>query len=501
MSRVPIQGGKRRSCPYPADRLTFGLSWMEAIARRLRSAVMVLLLACCACGGVARGEIPVLGRLFHGKKRDKHAEILVETQQSLLRFANEYSMRMVGGVDGLRRGGKPLPRAEELNLKIGIGTETWNIAAGPNAVANLLDMTIFVTVTRMALEKHWQPHVFGKSALPMLAYCRTAEATIWKLTRTMLKPEQEAELREGIAAWHRTNPLRESLVAARALGFASRMAEAHHGGEIAPGSVFNLLMLDPFAGMEPAVREVAETRLFAERALFITQKMPMSLQWQTELLALNAVSLPEVQRLLTNSTNIAASMEQFAGAAERFARVAEQLPGHLSSEREQILTALESQEKQLAPLVSQVHQTIAEGTKMSTSLNTTFTTFDALMKRFGVGEPKKPEPPPDAKKAEPFRILDYAQTAAQLEVTAGRLTELIVSLDRTLDSPNLRELPDRLRPVVQQAQTGSREIVDYAFWKGILLVGSVFAAALLYRILASRVPLPGKARVDSDKPK
>jgi hypothetical protein len=352
----------------------------------------------------------------------------------------------------------------------------------------------------MALEEHWQPHVYGKSALPMLAYCRTAEAAIWKLTRTMLKPEQEAELREGIAEWHRTKPLRESLVAARALGFAARMAEAHNGGEIAPGSVFSLLMLDPFAGMEPAVREVAETRLFAERALFITQKMPLSLQWQTELLALNAMSFPEVQRLLTNSTKVAVSMEQFAGAAERFARVAEQLPGHLSSEREQILAALESQQKQLAPLVSQVHQTIAEGTKMSTSLNTTFTTFDALMKRFGVGEPKKPELP-EAKKAEPFRILDYAQTAAQLEVTAGRLTELLVSLDRTLDSPNLRELPNRLSPVVQQAQTGSREIVDYAFWKGITLVGSVFAAALLYRILAARLPLRGKARVDSDKAK
>ena len=89
ISRFPFQGANRRSRPYPAGRLTSRLSWMAAIARRLRCAVMLLLLACWAGGDLVRAEIPVLGRLFKGKKRDKHAELLVETQQSLLRFANE----------------------------------------------------------------------------------------------------------------------------------------------------------------------------------------------------------------------------------------------------------------------------------------------------------------------------------------------------------------------------------------------------------------------------
>ena len=84
-------------------------------------------------------------------------------------------------------------------------------------------MTIFVTVTRVALEEHWQPKVFGESALPMLESCRNAETEIWRLAGTVLKPEQQAELRRGIEAWHRQNPLPESLVAARAgFRFASR---------------------------------------------------------------------------------------------------------------------------------------------------------------------------------------------------------------------------------------------------------------------------------------
>jgi hypothetical protein len=131
----------------------------------------LLLLAFSANCGVLQGAVPILGWLFPGKsgKMDKQAELLVEVQESLLRFADEYSMRMVGGVDNLRRGTDALSPAEVLQLKIAIGSETWSIASGPNAVADLLDMTVFVTVMRMTLEDYWQPKVFGKSALPMLA--------------------------------------------------------------------------------------------------------------------------------------------------------------------------------------------------------------------------------------------------------------------------------------------------------------------------------------------
>jgi hypothetical protein len=141
--------------------------------------------------------VPILGWLFPGKsgKMDKQAELLVEVQESLLRFADEYSMRMVGGVDNLRRGTDALSPAEVLQLKIAIGSETWSIASGPNAVADLLDMTVFVTIMRMTLEDYWQPKVFGKSALPMLAYSRSAEADVWKLAGKVLKPEQQTEKR------------------------------------------------------------------------------------------------------------------------------------------------------------------------------------------------------------------------------------------------------------------------------------------------------------------
>ncbi len=206
--------------------------------------------------------------------------------------------------------------------------------------------------------------------------------------------------------------------------------------------------------------------------------MPLLLRWQTELLSVNAVEMPAVRQLVTNSTQIAASVE-------RFAAIAEKLPGQFTTERQEILKALEAQEQKLTPLVNEVRQTLTAGSLMSTSLNTTLTTFDALMKRFGVGETNQAGSPKT--NAEPFRIQDYGQTAVQLEAAARQLTELLRTLNQTLGSTNLSQLSAQVGPVVQQAQAGGKELVNYAFWKALLLVAIVLAAALIYRLLAARL--------------
>lgn len=413
----------------------------------------------------------------------------VVVQQSLLRFAAEFSTRVNGGLGQLRRGSDPLPPAELLRCKIALGTATCSIASGSNAVASLLDLTVMVTLMRIDLEGYWAPKAFGDSAQPLLTSVKSAELEIWRLAGTVLTPDQQAELRAGIEDWHRLNPQPEAVVGARAAGFAAQLTAPGEAKEARSGSVFGLLRLDPLSGLDPATREIAQSRLFAERALFVMQQMPQLLRWQMELLSLNATELPAVQQVVANSTKISESVD-------RFAKVAEQLPGQLRTEREEILKAFSTQEKELTPLFAEVRQTLAAGTQMSTSLNTTVDSLDALMKRFGVGEPTPPGP--TATPREPFRIMDYAKTAAQLEVTARQLTELIHSLDQTLASPNLTKLSAQVGPVVEQAQTSGKAVVDYAFWRAVLLVAIMLVAALGYRFLAAR--LPGTTRTKTNQP-
>jgi hypothetical protein len=221
---------------------------------------------------------------------------------------------------------------------------------------------------------------------------------------------------------------------------------------------------------------MAQARLFAERALYVSQKMPTLLRWQMELLSINVLEQPALQQWSSNVTQVASSVV-------RLTRVAEQVPQQVTAEREAILKALESQERELKPLLSEARQTLTAGTELSAAMNTTLNTFDGVMKRLGVGEPKVGGP--TSTNAEPFRIQNYGQAAVQLEAAARQLTVLLQTFEQTLGANNRTQLVAQISPVVQQAQAGGRELVDYAFQKALLFVAVVLLAALLYRLLTA----------------
>lgn len=146
----------------------------------------------------------------------------VAVQQNLLRFADTYLTRMTVGLEELKIGEHGIGRADVLKWKIGLATETCSIAASPSALAGVLDMTIFVTVTRKTLEEHWQKKTLVESAQPLIASSRNSEAEIWQFAGTVLTQEQLDELHRSVETWLAQNTLPEDLLAARALGFASR---------------------------------------------------------------------------------------------------------------------------------------------------------------------------------------------------------------------------------------------------------------------------------------
>ena len=324
----------------------------------------------------------------------------------------------------------------------------------------------------------------------MLENCRTSEAEIWKVTDKVLKPEQQAALREAIQVWHRQNSQPESLLAARTAGLALQVAQASRSDSAKSGSLLGLLMLDPLAGLDPTRREIAQTRLFAERALFVSQKMPTLLRWQTVLLSIEALEQPALRQWATNVT-------QIASAVDRFSRTAEQLPQQVSAEREAIVKALEAQESALTPMLGEANQALTAGTQMAESLNTTLATFSDVLRRLGVGEPDLDAT--SKTNAQPFRILDYEMTARSLEASAKQLTELLRTFDQTLGANSRSQLAAQLVPVVQQAQTGGKDFVDYVYRKGVLFVAVALLAALLYRVLALWLTRAARSKSELDR--
>lgn len=390
-------------------------------------------------------------------------------QFELQRLGDKYVSQTAVALDEyVRLLGTPEANRQALTWKVSVSSAAVGLASSPNPLESLLDFLGLATMTRTVLEEVWVKTTNGPAFQPWLNVSRTLETNAWSLAQRFLTSEQLDELRAAIQRSWEANPDARSSFFMRPEEF-STVVRTGAQRTSRPGSVFALVGLDPTAGLDPAVREVTRTRLFAERAMYVAQRAPFLLRWQTELLTDHLLQQPQIDDTLNS--------------IQQVGRTAAELPDRLAAERQAILTALEQQEGKLRDLSAEVTRTLAAGEKMSGSLNTTLLTLDALMKRFGVGEP--PTGPPDTN-AVPFRISDYAETAGRVEQAAARLTELLRTADQTVGSTNLAALTDRIGSVVAQAELRGKDVVDYAFWRGVLLVGFVFVAAAAYRLIVVR---------------
>ncbi len=442
--------------------------------RWLPKAVLLLILSLgtSSCGLLKNTlELPEKGvRSMLSLNQKNGAPDPVELQAELLRFADNSieALNLAAGKLQLEDD-QSARRRSILMRRITITNDILAIATGANAYADLLDMVIFASLNRMNIEDYWMPKFFGESAEPYLLASQQVEKEIWRIAETTLKQAQISELRAAINNWHNKHPNVRSPRDLGALGFASEVAQLNRRSQ--PGitsSVFNLLSIDPLAGLDPATRELANTRLFAERGLFLARHMPELIRWETELLVSQTVEIPQVEKLLANTN-------QLSESADRFSQTAEQLPGLISTERQQILQALDAQRPGLISLAAQTEKALNAGKQMSDASTTTLKSFQDVLRQLQAS-PSNPN-------AEPFRISDYTDAAKQINATAQDLVKLLQALDQTLAPGKLEVLSTRLEAVTRQTQASGKELVDYTFRQtlllGLILIGSACVMVLV----------------------
>jgi hypothetical protein len=405
----------------------------------------------------------------------------LDLQLQLQRFTDDFLSRTEHALDDYaQRVGTDSARVQVLRLKVIGGASVLSIASGPNPSANLLDLVSVTVLTRKTVEDYWIKTPNGAAFQPWLDISRVLETNMWTLAARFLAPAQLDELRQGINDWYERNPAVRTAFFARPIEFASMLRSSKEQGAQGNG-VFSLVNLDPTAGLDPAVREVTRTRLFAERAMFTMQRMPFMLRMQLELTGYELAEQPAMQLALTNTVRLSDSADRISRATESISQTAAQLPDRLSAERKEIMAALEQQEGKLRDVVSEVDRSLASGEKMSSSLTITITNFDALMKRFGVGEPSTNNAPPDTNSV-PFNIVDYGKTAGQIGDMAKELNTLITSVNKS--TPEIQHLS-------QQATANMNEVVNHGFRLGLVLIGVLLAGAvaagLLFRFLSGKM--------------
>lgn len=384
-----------------------------------------------------------------------------ELQQSLLQFTESYCLRIVESVDELESAElSPFTPEEALRFKISSVSSIINTATGENPNINLLNLLTTTTLARMTLENYWVKTPNGAVFESTLARAQTLEKNIWRIADEILTKEQQEEVRREIETAYGSlmDPDRFFMTHPEDLIF-----KKHLKGGDDDRSVFSLAAINPFSGLDPTVREIAQTRLFAERALFTMQWMPWLIRWQSDLLLLETTSQPRVAQTMADVTSLSESIQRISLAAESISTTAANLPDRFASEREAIVSAMEEQEGQITTMLE-------AGSELSVSMNTAVESLDALMKRFGVGEPKPPRDPNRKR----FDILDYARTADSFTAMAEQLTASITELNAILDSPALDTLSN-------QAKADVRSMLNHLFLLAAGLVLLILASALVYR--------------------
>jgi hypothetical protein len=275
-----------------------------------------------------------------------------------------------------------------------------------------------------------------------------------------------------IQTWEKNHPGVRYVAFIRFSNFAEEAGMTPAKAKTTPNSLFSLLYIDPFSGLDPTAQAIEQTRYFAERAMYYGERIPMLLSWQAELLTYQLIAMPESQQML-------ADINRISKASSDFGTLAQKLPQVIAEQREaainQVFTELEKSQKQMNATMLNLRETLQAGDKMAASVNTTIKSLDTFVANCSSTNGASSPP---ATNSPPFNINDYGKTASDIGAAADRLNTLLLTADKS--SAQLVSLTGQ----------ESKQAVDYAYRKLMLLIIitiiSVVVAALGYRWLARR---------------
>ncbi len=396
-------------------------------------------------------------------------------------------------------------RRASLEIKIANVNAAILIASSPNPVVSLADMVTLVTLQRMVLESPGTGKTFGAEIQgQLIEVYKEQEVNVWEIAKQVMTDQQRDELRAMITQWRNDHPDATYVSSVRMEDFAAARQETIVPEAQQNQSLLAALSLDPLAGLDPAQREVTKSRMLAERVFFYASRMQNVVKWQVESLYQTLVTAPEFADVLRSAHKASdaagdlsaivaklpdqitkertALMEQFFAelTKERSATIT-QINESLSLQRKAALDDLKGAQGQFQDTLKDFRETAGTANTLAEKLTGTIKAADGFMARFdpAPGAPAKPTTPG------PDPLVEYKAAAERTAEAADRLTQLAKSLDQLLASPALNGKSAGLQSVVQEVQGSGRDLVNYAFWRLLIVVAvAPFAVVLamgLYR--------------------
>jgi len=436
---------------------------------------LCFLLALGHCVLAAVVGCSTMQRLTPKDESERRAAHLQELQLKVMRYADDYTGRMRDALVSLDlQSTPPEIRLMAQNWRVGQATAAYTIASGPNPTINALDMIVLASLSRMVVEDQWkQEH--GPVGQALLEAHRDLEQQSWSLAEGLLDAQRKQQLHDLIDRWRAENPSARAVSQIRFADFSAlelRRGNESHGG----GSLFAFIGLDPLSNLDPAVRELEQTRQLAERTIYYLQRAPGLLDLEIERLVYQLAAMPEVERAL-------AGMDRLSGAAAGVGDLASRAPEIIARERQAIIAdltrTLHTEQDRLQPLLVNLRDVLNAGTQASQSVTGTVAALDALVARM---QPDEPRDTTASASRRPFDITEYTTSVRELGTAAERMQSLLVQLDTSSKG---------VEQITRAATQDLNRVIDHAFWRALLLIlvlGVVATlSALLYRYWSPRL--------------
>jgi len=441
-------------------------------------------------------------------------------QAQVMDFADDFTLRLADMADRIEaRRPSMEARVAIHRLRYTVAHGLTVIAASANPKVALIDSVVVMSLQRRLVEERLIPKYFED--MPWIAAVfRDAEEQIKRYAAETLSAEQMDEIQALVDKWVEENPYRYYAAYVRLNDFASTRQQTQGAASARSSSLFSLLFLDPLAGLDPTTREIEQTRLFAERAMYYLQRMPQLMSWQAELLYIDTASEPEVEQALANMQSVATSVEILTAdvadmkaelpaiiASEREAAIdqaSERFFEGIGGERRAMLDDLAARSEELESTLGEFTRAFEAGdefaghsTELVQSVHALTDTVNAMRaapgadagKDTGAGVPAGA----GASAGDPTSIGDYEHAIETATALVDKLDGLVGAVDELAKSGAWEERRATLDTAMGDAQARLEAVIDRGYRRGVWLVAIALGGVLGVGLVLKLVPGRGRA--------
>lgn len=413
-----------------------------------------------------------------------------ELDQLTNSFADTYVSRMISACDHVADlATSPEVRADAQYLKILSAVSAYDIATGLDPYSQLLDLTTMTLLQHIVwVEEGGAASRFGALSPAIIDALERSRAEMNALAGRVLKPDQLLLLEQQAREWRSRNPEIRFVSLVRFNDAASERARSILA-DVRRGTGF-------LAPVSEAVDNLDRARKFAERAFFLSKRLPLIVGWQADDTVSRVLAKQEVQDAL-------ALLSRSATALDESVALLRALPESFDDERKALFVDLDARQKSVDQTLARLEVALASGAqivdgindpagsvkqlleqteKTSASLQQTLAGVDRILGRFDTSSPDAPE---GAKFGD---VQSYSELADRFTTTAHELNTLVRSSTDLLGSPawttRLREVNAAATERVEHATNRGRELTDYVFRRAVYLIGIALLAAMAYRVFS-----------------